>query len=650
MTRVQKSLIRKLCMTGSLIFSAFVGESFYASTIAKTANLSPAVTSINCPVNVSDLGSVSCGKLTVPENWDQPNSSRSIQLTYIILHGTGNAVAPDPIIWLEGGPGNSPVYETHKWAKLISNLREDRDIILFAQRGTGFAEPLDCMAPTALEALEESGDAQKLLSALTTLLGTDQGVDYTSATTPEDYVNLYQSSFRYQLLEECSQFWRNRNVDLSQYNSRRSSQDILALVNALGYKQYNLLGVSYGTRLALGFMRDYPDQGLRSVILDSVKPPNIDMNEFSTGLIAIAGEQLFLDCQANRLCNQAFPNLRQTFLELTQQLEENPLTFERDDGEIVTVDVEKIRGLFTSINKTPELALKLPLIITELSRGESKAYLTHSSGEPPTQHSRVVTQSEFVFNTGRPLADQWLTQAYTAIEQLNAGKDPIETQDDIFIANYLLSILGRYELPRNQNTLINFINLGFFTAQTPPEELKNLTQQLEPDDIDAIFDQLVSEAEPIPNAFGAIAFGMHYAVQCHEEVPFEDLSKAWNYYQGIELKPLRRGFEITASYFAICEEFNAGTASELEKQAVESEIPTLILAGHYDTQTPPQWARVAAESLENSQFVFFPLSGHITLQYSACARNITQEFLNQPDATVNIDCVDDLEPTFLLKK
>ena len=40
---------------------------------------------------------------------------------------------------------------------------------------------------------------------------------------------------------------------------------------ALGYGTLNLIGVSYGTRLALTVMRDFP-KVVRSVVLDSVVP------------------------------------------------------------------------------------------------------------------------------------------------------------------------------------------------------------------------------------------------------------------------------------------------------------------------------------------------------------------------------------------
>ena len=62
---------------------------------------------------------------------------------------------------------------------------------------------------------------------------------------------------------------RTEGIDLTDYHSEASAADLDELRQALGYEQWNVLGVSYGARLALATMRSYPD-GVRSVILDSV--------------------------------------------------------------------------------------------------------------------------------------------------------------------------------------------------------------------------------------------------------------------------------------------------------------------------------------------------------------------------------------------
>ena len=62
-------------------------------------------------------------------------------------------------------------------------------------------------------------------------------------------------------------------VDLAAYNSTENAADIAELRVALGIDSWNVYGVSYGSKLALTVLRNHP-QGIRSVVLDSVSPPN----------------------------------------------------------------------------------------------------------------------------------------------------------------------------------------------------------------------------------------------------------------------------------------------------------------------------------------------------------------------------------------
>ena len=115
----------------------------------------------------------------------------------------------------------------------------DCDIILLDQRGTGFSVPsLDC---------------------------------------PETDAYLQEDDSGYDSLLEAARACRDRltldGVDLAQYNSANSAADVADLRRALEIDEWNLYGVSYGTRLALTVMRDQPE-GVRAVVLDSVYPPN----------------------------------------------------------------------------------------------------------------------------------------------------------------------------------------------------------------------------------------------------------------------------------------------------------------------------------------------------------------------------------------
>ena len=100
------------------------------------------------------------------------------------------------------------------------------------------------------------------------------------------------------IADACVQQLTATGVDLSQYTTSASANDAVALVKALGYDDYNLYGISYGTRLALEVMRNHPESGLRSVVLDSTYPPEIKIYEQLSIASHEVAMQLFADLRA----------------------------------------------------------------------------------------------------------------------------------------------------------------------------------------------------------------------------------------------------------------------------------------------------------------------------------------------------------------
>jgi pimeloyl-ACP methyl ester carboxylesterase len=113
-------------------------------------------------------------------------------------------------------------------------------------------------------------------------------------------------------------------------NSRASAADVEDLRIALGYDSWNLLGVSYGTRLALTIMRDYPDH-IRSVILDSTYPLEVDLLSAQSANFDRALRVLFADCAANAVCSTDNPDLEDNFYDTLNRLNGNPATIDPED-------------------------------------------------------------------------------------------------------------------------------------------------------------------------------------------------------------------------------------------------------------------------------------------------------------------------------
>ena len=91
-----------------------------------------------CPIRVPEARNVECGYLIVPADYDDPAGDK-LRLPYITLHSRSGDSKPDPIIFTVGGPGYSSLDSI--WGFVNSSLSEDRDIIIFEQRGNLHAQP-----------------------------------------------------------------------------------------------------------------------------------------------------------------------------------------------------------------------------------------------------------------------------------------------------------------------------------------------------------------------------------------------------------------------------------------------------------------------------------------------------------------------------
>ncbi|MCW8833051.1 MAG: alpha/beta hydrolase, partial [Colwellia sp.] len=190
-----------------------------------------------------------------------------------------------PLMFLAGGPGQAAAELASGLRRVFNEVRKTRDLILVDQRGTGDSHPLQCE-----DALEQN----------------------VYELTPED--------FSAQDIKDCLASFTG---DLSQYNSENAIRDFDAVRVALGHKQINIYGGSYGTRAGLVYMRMYPES-LRSVVLDSVGPIEVPIGLFGQSS-ARSFNLLLENCQKEPSCQKAYPELEQEFRDLAARLAQEPV-------------------------------------------------------------------------------------------------------------------------------------------------------------------------------------------------------------------------------------------------------------------------------------------------------------------------------------
>jgi metal-dependent hydrolase (beta-lactamase superfamily II)/pimeloyl-ACP methyl ester carboxylesterase len=321
-------------------------EAMYAlpteAPLPGTTKYAPLFEKATCKPSFPPGYDVECGYLVVPEDRNQPHGP-TVRLHVAVFRSGNPEAAPDPVVHLVGGPGGS-LLDTASFYLQAGGGRilENRDYVLFNQRGTRYAEP----------SLECPGQAKFGLELA------EQQIPWREREARE-----------IEFLLACQKHLLAEGVNLGAYNSVENAADVADLLRVLGYDQANLYGISYGTKLALEVMRDHP-RSIRSVILDSVYPLQVDINEEIASSADRAFTTLFEGCATNAECNAQYPNLEQVFYETVDELNAKPGTVKIKGGTLdAWLDGDILMdAVFGTLYRTDALRW-LPLMIYEASRG-----------------------------------------------------------------------------------------------------------------------------------------------------------------------------------------------------------------------------------------------------------------------------------------
>jgi pimeloyl-ACP methyl ester carboxylesterase len=230
---------------------------------------------------------VLCGRYQVYED-RAARKGRKINLKIVVLPAKTDKVAPDPMVYLAGG-GVLPATEYAPFfARRFANLRQQRDILLVDQRGTGESNPLPCNLPTALDRSELFDEVRYL-----------------------------------EAIRRCRKELESK-ADLRFYTTPIAMDDLDEVRQWLGYPQLNLYGMSYGTKAAQVYLRQHPTR-VRAIAMHGVVPLNTSMWSDTPRLAQEALDRVFDLCSGQAKCREAFPNLKQEFGSLLERLSEKPV-------------------------------------------------------------------------------------------------------------------------------------------------------------------------------------------------------------------------------------------------------------------------------------------------------------------------------------
>ena len=276
-----------------------------------------------------------CTTLAVPENPAAPSGRRiGLKIAWIPA-GRDDAAEPDPVFMLAGGPGQSALESYPQAAAAFADVRKKRHVLLVDQRGTGGSNALTCSEP----------------------------FDDTVLPSPE-----VARAYTQRCLAALSQ-----RADPRYYTTSEAIQDLDTVRKAIGAQQINLVGISYGTRVAQQYAARYP-ASTRSIVLDSVAPNSLVLgNEFARNLENALDLQ-FARCAKTPACAQRLGNPREKLRTLMAKLQSDPPLVSYRDGMTGEYKQEKltpqlVAGLVRMYAYMPLASSLLPLQLNEAANG-----------------------------------------------------------------------------------------------------------------------------------------------------------------------------------------------------------------------------------------------------------------------------------------
>ncbi len=595
---------------------------------------------------------VICGTLDVPEDHANPDG-RKITLSWIVYKAHSLSPAPDPVIYLHGGPGGGTVRTVAAVSHFFDHLRQRRDIISFDQRGVDASAPeMDCFGTIA------------------------DNLDASVRTFAGEAVPDLPVTFASSCVEEIA----SRGVDIQMINTTQNALDVGALMEALGYAEYNLYGVSYGTKLTLEALRqELP--GIRSVVLDGVAPPQVQLYDTLITPHADAIVNTFAPCERDAICSEAYPDITARFFALLDRMSEEPVDVL---GKPFTGD-----DLFSYIDnrnsrrsQNPNrLSTYLPLMVTQLEEGDTTLLGQIIGGQLPPQMTpeTLVAQAAAAGIGGDKLSLIQAAATAARVIELNGimAQSAIgQLESDLAADAAALELAELFDdkmeaaivaLPTREDRLAvgkDYLNLRFdqpeanrltglvedhFTGATA-EQLRTLVQAMTEADLARVFELIGLDNQALEDAVEHEFEAMVYACQ-------EDFVDGHNSEQGyleetgsLPFGPIfiESAIDGVPPFFAVCAEVFKPIPREDWLEPVMSDERVLLMNGEIDVQTSYSWGAIAAETLGNSLNLVFPESGHGTILFSQCARDITEAFIEYPDGALDTSCITDLRAPVML--
>ena len=609
------------------------------------------------PVAPSEIDgkTVICGTIEVPFDHRAPDGPK-IDIAFNLYKAHSLSPQPDPVIYLHGGPGDGTVSRVVRTIGFFEHLRGRRDIIAIDERGVDSSAPeMDCYA-TLGDQLGDVVDARL------------EGLQMT--VLEQDFVS------------GCLAELDAKGIDISLINTEQNAMDVPAVMSALGYDSYNIYGISYGTKLTMEILRQDPP-GIRSAVIDGNAPPWLPLYSMFWQSHSAPIQLSLAPCERDPVCAEAYPDITARTFALYETLAEAPV-----DGPNGPIDVGTVWGVIdqrVDVTGTYKaITPYIPLMVTQLEQGDTTIIDQILSGalppEPATssaEAARAAALAAGLSNAEMARVEAMLSAAEhieiaestvdRAAQELEGSLDADArdtTLAEIFDDRLAAAIRAMPDQAARLAVGRDYLDLRFeeplaarlvtlidthMTGETA-EALSGLARQLDAAEVTRVFELIRDDNEAtVQDVEGALQLYL-YACQ-------EDFADGWNSSEKFGRLMAEDGawgplmqeaiVDMVASFETACPLFEKHPREDWTSVG-SSDRPVLSMNGELDTQTAGVWGALAVQEYSDAQVVTVPESGHGTIRFSQCAKDITAAFIEDPEGALDTSCVEDLRLPVML--
>lgn len=326
--KISEQSFKSLLLFTILIFSSLTGVGQSIGEIEKTDCFLEDCSFMEKNPNIE------FGYITVPEDYTKPNGIK-LKIAFSIIKATNPNPQPDPIIYFQGGWG-LPIVKYTKWYAENFPVK-NRDLILYDYRSIGHSEPQLC--------------------------GWLGSASWSNRVDDSSYNEFKKNEIR--IFNQCLDSLELKQIDFNMYGSDNKTRDAVLLAEKLGYKIYNLFGISYGTRSIQDFLRASESSNItvRSTILDSNVPIGLPLHGNGIKNYARALNLIFKDCENDPKCNKAYPELKIRFLHFLDELDTNPFIINLNKDHNIYLNREEINSIIFSMLYNAKIYKDIPILL-----------------------------------------------------------------------------------------------------------------------------------------------------------------------------------------------------------------------------------------------------------------------------------------------